>query len=60
MRAKTNKVSRVSRSGFYYLINTVAPINHLLKAEFDAIGSVIVVSLLMGVVALVRMVLGSV
>jgi len=55
MRAKTSKVSR---SGFYYLINTVAPINHLLKAEADAIGSVIVVSLLLGVVALVRMVLG--
>jgi len=54
MREKTGKVNR---SGFYYLINTVTPINHLLKAEYDTFGSVIVVSLLLGIVALVRLAL---
>jgi hypothetical protein len=51
-------VGKVNRSGVYYLINTVTPINHASKAEFDAFGSVIVVVLLLGVVSLVRMVLG--
>jgi hypothetical protein len=55
MRLDTGKVNR---SGVYYLINTVAPINHALKAELDAFGSVIVVVLLLGVVSLVRLVLG--
>ena len=48
---------KINRSGVYYLINTVAPINHELKAEFDAIGSVIVVGLFLGIVSLVRFVL---
>ena len=51
-------MAKVNRSGVYYLINTVAPINHALKAERDAFGSVFVVVLLLGVVSLVRMVLG--
>ncbi len=50
-------VGRINRSGFYNLTNTVAPINHALKAEFDAIGSVIVVGLFLGIVSLVRFVL---
>jgi hypothetical protein len=33
---------KINRSGVYYLINTVAPINHAFKAEFDAFGSMIV------------------
>jgi hypothetical protein len=45
---------KINRSTVYYLINTVTPINHVLKAEFDAIGSVIVVGLLLGVVSFVR------
>ena len=49
---------KINRSGIYYLINTVAPINHALKAEFDAFGSVIVVGLFLGMVSLVRFVLG--
>jgi hypothetical protein len=48
---------KVHRSGVYYLINTVTPINHALKAEFDAFGMVIVVVLLLGVVSLVKLVL---
>jgi len=51
-------MGKVHRSGVYYLINTVTPINHALKAEIDAFGSVIVVGLLLGVVSLVRFVLG--
>ena len=49
---------KVNRSGVYYLINTVTPINHASKAELDAVGSVIVVVLLLGIVSLVRMLLG--
>jgi hypothetical protein len=50
-------MGKVNRSGVYYLINTVTPINHALKAELDAIGSVIVVGLFLGIVSLVRFVL---
>ncbi len=55
MRLDTGKVNR---SGVYYLINTVTPINHASKAELDAFGSVVVVVLLLGVVSLVKLVLG--
>jgi hypothetical protein len=51
-------MGKVNRSGVYYLINTVAPINHSLKAGLDALGSVIVVGLCLGMVTLVRLVLG--
>jgi len=49
---------KINRSGIYYMINTVAPINHELKARFDTCGSVIVVGLFLGIVSLVRFVLG--
>ena len=48
---------KINRSGVYYLINTVAPINHALKAEVDAFGSVIVVGMFLGIVSLMRFVL---
>ena len=48
---------KVNRSGVYYLISTVTPINHTSKAEWDALGTVIVVVLILGVVSLVRLVL---
>jgi hypothetical protein len=51
-------MGKVHRSGVYYLINTVTPINHASKAGMDIFGSVIVVVLLLGVVSLVRMILG--
>jgi hypothetical protein len=51
-------VGKVNRSSVYYLINTVVPINHALKAEFDAFGSVLVVVLSLGVVSLARLALG--
>jgi hypothetical protein len=49
---------KINRSAVYYLINTVGPINHALKAKFDTYGSVIVVGLTVGVVSLVRLALG--
>ena len=49
---------KIHRSTVYYLINTVTPINHALKAKLDTYGSVIVVGLIVGVVSLVRLVLG--
>jgi len=51
-------MGKVNRSGVYYLINTVTPVNHASKAELDAFGSVVVVVLLLGVVSLVRLILG--
>ena len=51
-------MGKVNRSGVYYLINTVTPINHASKAELDAFGSVVVVVLLLGMVSLVRLILG--
>jgi len=50
-------VAKMNRSGIYNLINTVAPTNHALKAELDAMGSVIVLGLVLGIVSLVRFVL---
>ena len=49
---------KIHRSAVYYLINTVTPINHVLKAKLDTYGSVIVVGLIAGVVSLVRLILG--
>jgi hypothetical protein len=51
-------VIKTDRSAVYYLINTVAPINHALEAKVDIYGSVLVVGLTAGVVLLVRLVLG--
>ena len=51
---------KIHRSTVYYLINTVTPINHALKAKLDTYGSVIVVGLIVGIVTLVRLVLGCV
>jgi len=50
-------VSKVNRSGVYYLITTVAPNNEGRNARFDIWGVVTVVVLLLGVVGLVRLVL---
>ena len=49
---------KIHRSAVYYLITTATPINHVLKAKLDTYGSVIVVGLIVGVVSLVRLVLG--
>lgn len=51
---------KIHRSTVYYLISTVTPINHALKAKLDTYGSVIVVGLTMAVMFLGRLVLGGV
>lgn len=48
---------KVNRSAVYYLMNTIAPINHRVKAKFDVVGSVIVISLLIGGLSLMRFLL---
>lgn len=50
-------LNKVKRSGFYYLINPIAPINHAFKVKSDTFGSVIVVGLVLGGVSFVRLIL---
>ena len=47
----------LKRSAVYHLLNTIAPINHKLKAELDVLGSVVIIGLALGLVAVVRFVL---
>jgi len=47
----------LKRSAVYHLLNTIAPINHKLKAELDAAGAVIIIGLVLGLVLFVRFVL---
>jgi hypothetical protein len=56
MRVYANEIHR---SAVYHLISTVIPINHALKAKLDTYGSVIVVGLTVGMVTLMRLVLGG-
>ena len=49
----------VKRSTVYHLLNTIAPINHKLKAELDILGAVAIVGLTIGTVTLVRVLLFS-
>lgn len=42
--------SIVKRSTVYHMLNTIAPINHKLKAELDIIGSIGIVLLALGLV----------
>ena len=50
-------VRKINRSNIYHLLNTIIPCNHKQKAESDALGIVIILSLIMGMVALVRVIL---
>lgn len=50
-------VSKVKRSGVYYLMTTVAPVNESRNARLDVWGAVAVVVLLLAVVGLMRLVL---
>ena len=50
-------VRKIQRSNIYHLLNTVIPINHRQKAESDALGIVIIVGLIVGMVSLVRLIL---
>ena len=42
--------SIVKRSTVYHMLNTIAPINHKLKAELDIVGSIGIVILALAVV----------
>lgn len=48
--------SIVKRSGVYHLLNTIAPINHKLKAELDILGCTVVVAIALFVVTIIRLV----
>jgi hypothetical protein len=50
-------ISKVNRSGVYYLMTTVAPADETRNARFDMWGAAIVVILLMGLGAVMRLVL---
>jgi len=50
-------VHKIHRSNIYHLLNTIIPINHKLKAESDALGIVIILGLILGLVSLVRFIL---
>ena len=44
----------VKRSAVYHLLNTIAPINHKLKAELDFAGAVVIIALVLATVVLMR------
>jgi len=50
-------VSKVKRSGIYYLMTTIAPINEARSARFDIWGAAVVVALLLGAAGLMKLVL---
>lgn len=50
-------VRKIHRSNIYHLLNTIIPCNHRQKAESDALGIVIILGLIVGLVSLVRVIL---
>jgi hypothetical protein len=48
--------SIVKRSAVYHLLNTIAPINHKLKAELDFFGCTVVVAVALFVVTVMRLI----
>jgi len=50
-------LSKVRRSGVYYLMTTIAPINEARSAQLDTWGAAMVVALLFGMVGLMRVIL---
>lgn len=52
-----NTVGKVRRSGIYYLMIPVAPVNEARSAQFDICGAAIVVALLAGIMGLMRVIL---
>jgi hypothetical protein len=57
--AVTTSIVKHKRSAVYHLLNTIAPINHKLKAELDILGSIVIVLLALGIVTFARLVLFS-
>ncbi len=53
-------VRKIQRSNIYHLLNTIIPRNHRQKAESDALGIVIILSMILAIVYVVRLILGGV
>ena len=49
--------SIVKRSSVYHLLNTIAPINHKLKAELDILGCTVIVAIALCLVTVLRLIL---
>jgi hypothetical protein len=58
-RTMTTSIVKVKRSAVYHLLNTIAPINHKLKANLDILGSIVIVLLALGIVTFARLILFS-
>ena len=58
-QSMTTSIVKVKRSAVYHVLNTIAPINHKLKAELDILGSIVIVLLALGIVTFARLVLFS-
>lgn len=50
-------VCKVKRSGVYYLMTTIAPVNEARSARSDIWGAALVVALLLGVAGMMRLIL---
>lgn len=48
---------KIKRSTVYHSINTVAPINHVLRAKHDVMGSMLIVILMLGCLSVMRIIL---
>ncbi|HEY1662825.1 MAG TPA: hypothetical protein VGI03_10440 [Verrucomicrobiae bacterium] len=48
---------KVKRSAVYHSINTVAPVNHVLRARNDVMGSMVIVALVLGCLSVMRLIL---
>lgn len=52
-------LGKVRRSGVYYLMAPIAPVNEARSARFDIWGAAVVTALLLGVAGLMRLILGG-
>jgi hypothetical protein len=50
-------IRNLKRSVVYHLCNTIAPINHKLKAELDVLGALVIVGVALAVITVARYVL---
>jgi hypothetical protein len=48
---------KIKRSTVYHSTNTVAPINHVLRAKHDVMGSMLIVILMLGCLSVMRIIL---
>lgn len=59
MKTMKTTVCKVKRSGIYYLMIPIAPVNEARSARFDIWGAAVVVTLLLGIAGLMRLVLNA-